>query len=163
MIKLLAGCKLGERVALPVIDRGTIVARQADGEGVLLATVIGIHKSVDAPMYKLIVVGWKSLDELSVMSNAAQYDQGVHQRNGSTRWTTSCAGDASDWLYEEGMYEYRCVLYGHIEVIGREDAASLTTLAPTRKVEVPDWKFMQNSTPGECPCGGTRGVCPYHP
>lgn len=25
------------------------------------------------------------------------------------------------------------------------------------------WRFFRNAAPGECPCGGTIGVCPYHP
>jgi hypothetical protein len=27
----------------------------------------------------------------------------------------------------------------------------------------PEWKPFSNSRPGECPCGSTRGICPYHP
>lgn len=28
---------------------------------------------------------------------------------------------------------------------------------------VSDWRAWRRSTPGECPCGSTPGVCPFHP
>lgn len=52
----------------------------------------------------------------------------------------------------------------HIAAAAKPLAAAAVAPATPSVPERPlDYRFFQNKTPGECPCGGTRGVCPYHP
>lgn len=72
-----------------------------------------------------------------------------------------------DWIENSKLYMYRYRMEASAEcggIITRRAERSLAE-AKTRGPDLSDWRVWAAATirPGECPCGGTRGVCPYHP
>jgi hypothetical protein len=80
------------------------------------------------------LIGWKSAE-------TPPSDAGVRDPSSPLSYDI-------DYLPEQREYVMRIFANRRWEVAGKEEKP---------------WQQFANKTPGECPCGGTRGVCQYHP
>ena len=133
--------KLGDEIGLLISSPGVITDSRSEMDGILNATIIGIIRN----SYHEVIVGWKT----------KEYKLAYKR-------THAIRADAT-YILHQMDYVWGATLGSLIPIqrINSVGAAAITASLP-KKIDAADWKFFQNNTSGECPCGGTRGICPYH-
>lgn len=107
------------------------------------ATVVGKVPRTDA-----VLLGWRTNEKRPAGASADGLKQ-ARNRYGDSAWTL--VANINDYAYFQGVGD-------HCEA--ERIVAPVATIAAKPEEQ---WRMFQNKRPGECPCGGTRGVCPYHP
>lgn len=135
---------LGERVVIGMTSNSMIAAQMLSGFPTIETTIVGRYNAY-------VLLGWRQNE---TASSCATYraQAALRRKYPSMQFVPDV--DDYDLFREVG---------GHCEI--KKLPIQTVPIARAVKPSLPkeEWRNFANTIPGECPCGGTRGVCPYHP